>query len=130
MIKGGNPTTSRQANVVEFYGQFVGSGAVNGALTPVKRADGGQVCKEITLTRTAAGRYTIALPSGVPFILAAYAQVRSATPNPAVTQPMVYNASAGTVTLAIKTPNTAADYDPTSAEFIDVFVAVANTAVP
>lgn len=130
MIKGGNPTTSRQANVVEFYGQFTGRGASNGACPPVTRADGGQLCKELTFTRTAAGRYTLALPSGVPNILGAYAQVRSNTPNPAQVQPMVYNAAAGTVTFAIKTPSTAADYDPTNAETIDVFLAVANTVVP
>lgn len=140
-ILGGNEQKSRQLDVYTFFGNFIGQGAVNGALAVQQRADGtGNLTRYMTLTRTAAGKYTAQITNGsangtafgVPVILQASMQIRStnAAPVQIVCQPAAYNAAAGTVTFILYTPSTLALTDPTATEFVEVEINCSNQVHP
>jgi len=138
MIRGGNDVFSRQGSLWLFYAQFNGRGASNGACAPILRADGGQLCKDLTFTRTGAGLYTLqhvppapsAVNQGFPSILSVLGALRSAAFTLAQFTPGVYTPSTGTITMKITTPSTAAAYDPVNGETIELLLSIANSVVP
>ena len=136
MIGGGTVVKAIQQDIFRAFGKWAGSGApANGLYTPKQRANGtGVLCRGFTLTRTAAGLYTLQwtgpsnVSSSVPNWLDTRVQVHSPAGTVYTGTVLSQSASTGAATLQIQTGGVNAD--PIANETIVVEAVFSDAANP
>ena len=125
-----------QRDTFEAIGRWPGSNApANGLYPPATRADGGAICKGLTLTRTGVGLYTLQfigpsnVSSSVPYILESGGYVLTPTGVLYLVIPLTEVATTGTVTIKITTAAGVAT-DPPASETICLYMILSSAGQP